>query len=99
MTATKTVRLRAVADALAWYGSATVEQLARELDLPLDDRPALTMALEFWVGRGEARVQTRLSRGARGCAGGCCGAGHRAAGTAPGAPAPTQVFTWTGKRP
>jgi hypothetical protein len=91
-----------VADALAWYGSATVDQLALELDLSHAERPALLAALEFWVARGEASAQMRPSRAQGACAGGC---GGRSCSTArPVADMPradadaTPVFTWAGKQ-
>lgn len=86
--------LRRVARALAWYGAATTDQLARELGVARDERPALEAALDFWVRRGEARRDQPGARveGGRGCAGGCC---PRGAGGAPEAKR-ASVWVWTG---
>lgn len=91
--------LRRVARALAWYGAATTDQLARELDLERGERPALEAALEFWVRRGEARrggggVAPGAGATASPCAGGCCPRGASSARHARGA---SSVWVWTGE--
>jgi hypothetical protein len=98
--------LRRVAEVLSWYGEATTDQLAVELGLRHDERPSLEAALEFWVRRGDARLERRLPlRGAKrggarapgGCAGGCCAQAPEARGTlqtARGAAA-ARVWVWT----
>ena len=86
------IRLRAVADALAWFGSASIDQIAAELGVSLAERPALEAALRFWVDRGEATVGDRTERGSVACARGCGGCGaHPAAGQTG-----LRVWSWVG---
>ena len=87
------IGLRAVSDTLAWYGSASIDQIAAELGVSMAERPALEAALQFWVDRGEATVGDETGRGSVACARGSGGCGARPAGGQTG----VRVWSWVGR--